>query len=330
MKKIFLTIQFAALMAGLPAFALVGGPFDNGEYSILNERNGFYQSTFSFKNGSGYAIWTADNLQGVVNTGTAVDNFGTGSLVTSDGGSTNNANRSVLYYKGVTYIGSALGSVDVSARTIQGFSNAFSDFGVAVTTTQSALGLFSAATSSAASSTTVVSSGRNYTANLNWTGKITETTPQLRFSGDGELSIIAPNGAEAIASLAYSGYSNLIAAISASVSQSGAQTGFTGANYTAASASIASILNGSAGTPASQTITPTFTQAVGPTGAAVDVNGNGIFNDDLVQSGQAVANIAAVAGTPSLESYLLGTGPENSYKEAIKEKVKVTGYRRFF
>ena len=330
MKKIFLTIQFAALMAGLPAFALVGGPFDNGEYSVLNERNGVYEAAFSFKNGSGYAQWTADNRQGDIATGgTVTQNLGAGSLINT-ANNANNANRTVLYYKGVVYFGSAFGQVDTSARTIQGFCNATSDYSTSATTTTQSAGFFVASTSSAFSSNTVVSSGRNYTANVNWTGKITETTPQLRFSGDGELSIIAPNGAEAIASLAYSGYQQLIQAIGQSVSQSGAQTGFTGANYTAAASSIAQILNGTAGTPASQTITPTYAQAVGPTGAAVDVNGNGIFNDDLVQSGQTIVNVAAVAGTPTLASYLLGTGPENSYNEATKEKIKVTGYRRFF
>jgi hypothetical protein len=40
MKKIFSLIQLAVLSAGSSAFALVGGPFDNGDYSILLERAG--------------------------------------------------------------------------------------------------------------------------------------------------------------------------------------------------------------------------------------------------------------------------------------------------
>jgi hypothetical protein len=109
MKKIFLFIQLVALSSALPAFALVGGPFDNGSYSILDERNGFYEAAYSFTNGSGYSQWTADNLQGAfASQGSVTANIGTGSLVTSSG-STNNGNRTVLYYKGVTYFGSAMG-----------------------------------------------------------------------------------------------------------------------------------------------------------------------------------------------------------------------------
>jgi hypothetical protein len=332
MKKIFLTIQFAALMAGLPAFALVGGPFDNGEYSILNERNGFYESAFSFSNGSGYAIWTADNRQGDVAAGGAVtQNLGAGSLINT-ANSANNGNRTVLYYKGVTYFGSAFGEVDATARTIMGFCNASSDYSTQATTTTNQQGIFTATSSSAFSTSTVVSSGRNYTANVNWTGKITATSPQLRFSGSGELSIIAPNGAEAIASLAYTAYSQLVDAIAQSVSDSGLLLGLSsapGTVYTGAASSIAQILNGTPGTAASQTVTPVYGQALNGL-VPVDVNGNGITNDDLVVTGQTVTNIAAVAGTPSLASYLAGTGPDNSYNEAVKEKIKVTGYRRFF
>ena len=218
MKKISLFIQIAALTAGLPAFALTGGPFDNGSYGILDERNGFYESAFSFSNGSGYSVWTADNLQGALSTGgTVTPNIGAGSLINSSG-STNNANRTVIYYKGVTYFGSAMGQVDTTARTIQGFANATSDFSTAQTTQTANTSFFASNTSTAFSTNTVVSSGRSYTANLNWTGKITATSPQLRFSGTGELAIIAPNGAEAIAGLAYSGFSQLITGIASSVS----------------------------------------------------------------------------------------------------------------
>ena len=332
MKKIFLFIQLVALSSALPAFAITGGPFDNGSYSILDERNGFYEAAYSFTNGSGYSQWTADNYQGVVNTGTPVPNYGDGSLLTANG-SVKNANRTVMYFKGVTYFGSAMGEIDTTARTIQGFGNAFSDYGVAVTTQQTNNSFFNSATSSAASSTTVVASGRNYSLSLNWTGKITATSPQLRFSGSGELSVIAPNGNETIAGLAYTGYQGLIASINESVSKVGqaAQTTFNPAVYTQGSAAISGILNGTTSTPASSTVTPTYAQAVGANGVTpVDVNGDGIFNNDLVQSGQTVVNTAAVAGQPGISTYLTGTGPDNSYDQSTVEKIKVTGYRRYF
>ena len=336
MKKISLFIQIAALTAGLPAFALSGGPFDNGNYSVLLEREGVYEAAYSFKNGSGYSQWTADNSQGDVATGGSLSvNLGAGSLITASGGS-NNANRTVLYYKGVTYFGSAFGQVDTEKRTIQGFGNANSDYSTSASTSQQNNGFFSTTTSSSFSTSTVVSSGRNYSANVNWTGKITDTAPQLRFSGSGELSIISPNGAESIASLAYTGYSQLIDAIAQSVSQSGVLIGLSdnpGTVYTGAAASISQVLNGATSTPATQTITPTYAQATNTTAGVtvpVDVNGNGITNDDLVVVGQTVTNTAAVAGTPSLLSYLQGTGPDNSYEEAVSEKITVTGYLRYF
>lgn len=333
MKTISLFIQMAVLTAGLPAFGWTGGPFDNNTSSILLERSGVYEASFSFNNGSGYSQWTSDNAQGAVSTGgTVTENTGAGSLLTSSG-SSNNANRTVLYYLGVTYFGSAYGQVDTSARTIQGFGNANSDY-TTNSATQESGGIFTTTTSSAFSTSTVVSSGRNYSANLNWTGDITETSPQLRFSGSGELSIIAPNGAEAIASLAYTGYQQLIDAIAQSVSSSGTLIGFSdnpGTVYTGAASAISSVLSGTTGTDASTTYTPTYAQAVGADGVtAVDVNGNGIFNDDLVVNGQSVTNTAAVAGTPSLASYLEGTGPENSYAEAVVEEIEVTGYLRYF
>ncbi len=222
MKKIFLLIQSAALLAGVQAHALVGGPFDNGEYSILNERSGFYQTNFSFRNGSGYAIWTADNLIGVATQGTqTVLNTGTGSLLTpSTGGalSEHNGNRSILYYKGVTYAGSAYGSADVGGRKIEGYVNASSESDSSATaTTQQQSGFFGQTSTSTTSTSTVVATGRSYVVNLGWFGDITATAPTLRFEGEGELTIIAPNGRETLAGLAFEGYSGLIQAINSSI-----------------------------------------------------------------------------------------------------------------
>jgi hypothetical protein len=350
MKKIFLTIQFAALMAGLPAFALVGGPFDNGDYSILNERNGYYQSSFTFKNGNGYAIWTADNLQGtVVQGGSLTPNVSTGSLITPAPQGSHNANRSVFYYKGVTYFGSAMGQVDMEARSISGYCNANSEYETANAQAASG-GQFALLATTVTNTSTVVASGRSYIANANWTGKITSTTPQVRFTGDGELVIIAPSGTETIAGLAYNAFQGLLDSIVASVAASGQSIfGVTPGLYADAQAAISGALSGTgaiAATPA--TITPVFTysQAIGPdpdgtgplVGTAVDVNGDGIFNNDLVPSGTATGagNTASTPaqnanpGAPGLDDYLTGTGPSASYDESERVKVQVTGYRRYF
>jgi hypothetical protein len=219
MKKIFSLIQLAVLSAGSSAFALVGGPFDNGDYSVLLERAGYYQSSYSFKNGSGYSLFSPDNIQGALLQGqTLTPNISAGALTTPSG-QANNANRTVIYYKGITYFGSAFGEVDVQSRRISGYGNASSDFSVQSTQTQQQAGFFSQSNVTSFSSATVTASGRSYVANVNWQGKITATQPQLRYSGSGEIAIISPTGQAAIAGLAFEGYSGLISAINQAVSQ---------------------------------------------------------------------------------------------------------------
>jgi hypothetical protein len=326
MKKIFSLIQLAVLSAGSSAFAIVGGPFDNGDYNVLVERSGYYQSSYSFKNGSGYSLWSPDNLQGALLQGqTLTPNVSTGALSTP-GGQANNANRSVLYYKGVTYFGNALGEVDVAARRISGYANASSEYSVSAVSTEQNANFFTQSNVTSFSSATVVANGRSYVANLNWQGKITATQPQLRYTGKGELTIIAPNGRSAIASLAYDAYSSLVQSIASSI-----QTVPNGPppNYAAAQLAISQSLNGNPGTPARTTVTPAYGQALNGT-TPVDLNRNGVTNDDLVVTGQTVTNTAAVAPTDGLNSFLEGTGPNQSYRDAENVKIKVRGYRRFF
>ena len=225
MKKIFLLIQFAALTAGVNAFAIAGGPFDNGSYSTLMERNGFYQTSFSLKNGSGYSIFTADNQVGTLIEGnTLTPNVGSGSLMTQSnltGLVDHNANRSVLYYKGVTYLGSAMGEVDFEGRKIHGTSNLSSEV-VGVQQSSQVQGLFIGQTSNTVTdSGSVVANGRSYVANVDWSADITDTAPQVRWTGEGELVIMSPNGRETIAGLAYNGYSGLISSINTAVSSQG-------------------------------------------------------------------------------------------------------------
>lgn len=221
MKKIFWMIQLAALSAGMQAFGIVGGPFDNGDGGILMDRGGYYEASFTYQNGNGYATWTSDNLVGTVSTGTTVTpNYSAGSLLTPGSGlalSEHNANRSVLYYKGVAYVGNAWGQVDIDGREIQGFCNAFSDLDSTTAGQASSSGALIGTTQVFSLSTAVVASGRGYVANMGWAGEIIDTAPQLEFVGEGELAIIAPNGSETMAGLAYTGYAGLIDAINQSV-----------------------------------------------------------------------------------------------------------------
>lgn len=324
MKKIFSLIPLALLSSSMSAHALIGGPFDNGDYGILMERASFYQTSFTFKNGNGYAIWTADNQIGALTQGQNITpNIGSGSLITPTSGAAfggHNANRSVFYYLGVVYFGGAFGSVDLQSRIIDGTCNAQSDVTNSQAQNTQNQGFFGGNTTSLISSA-VVTSNRSYVLNANWRGKITKTVPQFRFAGKGELVIIAPNGNETLAGLAYQGYSGLIDAIVQSVSsltiQPGASLGL-GPAYIAAQQTIAAALTGSGGTAATSTTDTTVVQNI--------VNGVVVGETRTA----VTDNVAATPAVGGLAQYLDGTGPVSSYESSIHEKVKVTGFRRFF
>lgn len=247
MKKFFLTVASLALFSSSDALAFVGGPFDNGENSVLMERGGFYQCQFSFRNGNGYGVFTPDaqifgGLAGASGSGGAGQTafYSQGSLYTNNSfDTTRNANRSVFYYKGVTYVGGCFGIADVEARSVTGTCNATSD--AAVTTSQQNVSGNTA--SSIEVGSVVVSNGTGFTLNCGWEGKIYRTHPTLRFRGKGELSVLSPTGNSAITNLAFQSYQGLIGAIVSSVSNSGGQVGFSGATYTAAQAAIDNALN---------------------------------------------------------------------------------------
>ena len=170
-----LSILAASLLVSSKASAFVGGPFDNGDYSILLERGGVYQATFSFSNGAGMAMFSQDNSFEVA-AGTAV----TGMFALH--------NRSVFYYKGITYAGTATGIVDVDARRITGFTNGSSDFAASGS---GAPGVQPQDGNGAARDADIVQNGDvGATANSQFTAKITSTAPILRFRGKGTVSFM--------------------------------------------------------------------------------------------------------------------------------------------
>lgn len=247
MKKIFLTIASVALLSNSNVWALGGGPFDNGEVGgLLMERGGFYQCQFSFRNGNGYGIFTPDsflggNLPNSSNTGSSSSQqtgvFNRGSLFTptSGGALGHNANRSVLYYKGVSYVGGCFGFVDMHSRDVQGVCNGSSNETITQQTlSQNTGGLINASQSTATTQPLVINSEGNI-FNIGWTGKVIDQRPNLRFRGKGELTV-TQTGRD-VKQLATTAYSGLLDAIVSSVSNS-----TTAPNYTAAEAAIGSAL----------------------------------------------------------------------------------------
>src|SRR5262245_57971577 len=116
MKKLFALFTGLSALFATPAFAVVGGPFDNGGYSLLFEANGVYQAVLTYKNGSGFAYFTPDNSLSPELTNSQGSNGTTQNnntqLLTAQ---LTVANRSFLYYKGVTYLGMCTGYMDITA-----------------------------------------------------------------------------------------------------------------------------------------------------------------------------------------------------------------------
>lgn len=171
MKKAFLSLSafVFALVAAPQAQAWVGGPFDSGDYNILHEREGVYQATMTYKNGSGFCQFSQDNALGAQNVG------GTPTLSVFS-----LENRSLLYYKGITYAGTCTGVVDFEARRVFATTNGSTFLSTSVT----------GGGGSATNDPIVNNGSTDGFANSTFTAKITATAPLLRFSGKGEASFV--------------------------------------------------------------------------------------------------------------------------------------------
>jgi hypothetical protein len=230
-------------MSNSNVWALAGGPFDNGDPGgLLLERGSFYQCQFSFKNGNGYGYFTPDSYlggnppsanQSLSGSSQQIGVFNRGTLYTPNSGNafSHNANRSVFYFKGVTYVGGCFGFVDTQARDVQGTCNASSNEEITQQTlSQNNGGLINASQTATTQQPLVINAEGNI-LNIGWTGKIIDTRPNLRFRGKGEMTVVETG--RDVKQLASTAYSGLLDAIVSSVSNS---TGTP--NYTAAQQAI--------------------------------------------------------------------------------------------
>ncbi|WP_038159548.1 hypothetical protein [Verrucomicrobium sp. BvORR106] len=202
-KKLFSVLAGLALLSGSQAFAWVGGPFDGGDYSATLDNEGVYQASLRYKNGSGYAQW-ANN----VDLGPSVASGATGgggSTTTSNSTVGSYLNRSVLYYKGIAFFGTASGMVDMDRREVTCVTNSQSEVTLsdqASTNTQGSFFLFGSSNTVNSSTSVVNNGGRGFVANTNFVAKITKTYPELRFSGTGKITLISPDAQPIISGLA--------------------------------------------------------------------------------------------------------------------------------
>lgn len=232
MKRFFapLALLLSAFSTNVMAFS--GGPFDNGFQSAALERNSIYQATLNFTNGSGFAYFspTAQLVSPDPTTVTGLDSRGS------------IRNRVVLYYKGISYVGSAFGEVDAEARNVQCTFNASSELSYQATQQSQQSNLFTFAQTSSSVATNIVSSNRSYTVNGNFQAKVTQTAPTFRFKGTGEVAFLSPNGKDSVAGVAFNGYSGLINAIVTAVGNATVGANFSAAVFQQAQAAINSAL----------------------------------------------------------------------------------------
>jgi len=198
MKKVFsLALAVAITFAG-KAHALIGGPFDNGNYSSALERSGIYQATFTFKNGNGFAAWSPENaLKAASATSTSGNNtfFGSASSSTTGTSALNVNNRSVIYYKGFVFLGMATGMTDLVAGKIQGYTNGTTEYSTTQTATQASL--FGSTTTNTNIPITFAG-GNSFVATSSFTAKVTNRSPSITFKGTGQISFLSPDNASSI------------------------------------------------------------------------------------------------------------------------------------
>jgi hypothetical protein len=159
MKKTISLLAAAIALQAAPAFALVGGPWDNNNFNPTNA--GTYQAAIFMKNGAGMARFTD----------TATYQF-------------SRFNQSIIYYRGIVYTGTAFGLVDHNTDLVMGVTNGDTTNTVIVENTA---GLAPGVPFNPLQGSVNSGAGANVqTCNTQWTCKITSDAPILRFSGDGE------------------------------------------------------------------------------------------------------------------------------------------------
>jgi len=182
------------------AHALTGGPFDNGDYSQLLDQNGVYQWTAYFSNGIGQG-----QFQSGVSLGPSISSSGTSgsSQQTTNSNIGTISERSMFYFKGVTFFGGCFGLVDLSSKTISCVTNGQSEVSLSQTSTSATTATVIGTATNVNATTNVVNNGNvGFVANSEWSGKIDSTNPTLKFTGTGQLTVLSPSVQPLLSNLA--------------------------------------------------------------------------------------------------------------------------------
>jgi hypothetical protein len=188
MKKFIAFVSIAALQ-GSSAFAWVGGPWSGGTHD--NHTTGLFGGSITMPNGSGIFRFSS----------TETAQMGT-------------FNTSMIYYKGVTFLGSCQANIDFDAKTVDGITNGsaynrspaptqqrtspindnnpnWSPTTPGNTTPAVTVPLTPTIEAGAATPRTFTVPGGGVSgpigiANTSWQGKITKMAPNVRFKAKGE------------------------------------------------------------------------------------------------------------------------------------------------
>lgn len=189
-----------ALSFSASAHALTGGPFDNGDYSQLLDEAGVYQWTAYFSNGIGQGQFNPHTSYGpsISSTGSS----GT-SQATTNAAIGTIAERSIFYYKGITFFGGCFGNVDTARKKITCITNGQSEVNLSQQATTSTTTTIIGTASNVNATTTVVNNGSlGFVANSEWSAGIGPMEPNLEFSGEGELTVLTPSVQPLLSNLA--------------------------------------------------------------------------------------------------------------------------------
>jgi len=321
LKKLALYFGLAVSL-NMNAFALVGGPWDGGDYSLILDDVGIYQASFRFKNGSGFAQW-GNNVDLGPSTSSSASAGGTSASTSSSVGSV--LNRSLIYHKGIQYFGNATGIADFEGKRISGMTNGQSEVTLSNQTSTSSSGsffLFGTSNQISASTTAVNNGGRGFVANTNWSAKITKTSPIMRFKGTGQITFLGPDATPVISEIAQ----DILDGVNSNLAPQQVPIPTT---YIESSTAVATAVTTSVGPPPSTTTTTTTTTtnntyARPPADIIADQRALLEFGADI--TGIILEN--QLSNLERIRSYL--SNSPDSDQGAVVEKLSVTGTRRFF
>lgn len=298
-RKLISLIAGIVIAGAMQASAITGGPWDHLSADAFSNSNsdGLYEGTVTLKNGSGFVRFTVNKqieeldeidfneLTQIV--GIFSQNTGSGSAIPPGLLSQSLTARSntVIFVEGNAYFGSTFGHVDISSGTVNGAGSGQSS--IVEQLEQSAAG--SASTVNAI----VDISGLSETLSLAFTGKITQRSPQLRYSAKGEINLFSKPG---LTIAAAPGGAALIQV-------RGGENSTTGSTSSSGSTrvigdSAATIAANAAGVFTGTTTGTTFANAAGQAGTLQEL----VFNIDGSTTTSSSGTVAGQALQPDLSS----------------------------